>query len=911
MSKASKLLLVVLAFMCCTSGCGFRKDDVKADGNTSPQGPQQTSTSISSLEIVPGDWIVQDVKKGNVRATIKKVKSEKLAHVRNQFRVPELTQVTVPEANGFGLYSVHGYKELEGFAYIHPKIYSNSGTGQGQVLGYKTGKKDPLGKDLVQISIPIALVNGLVTSIPTIGGPQSGVGAAVTVPSKYQIPDVTALKARIGGKDLATLPVCPKLFRLIFEEREYWAKSPFEHLSVCPINQFFRISFEAPVSEMRHILETAAVRDESVSLATSLSVAFDLPREVNELSFAADDFRIALVDALKSVPPSGKTLAGVTGYAIQDIEQAVLDSIFKLSHDSGFEPRLSSSILAASNAIIANYFGPPFSCSAGGTCRTLLKHHSQRVPIQVSWMETETIASSIETESITALGAVANSSEFIAKPARDQLELVRRPPYFRGRMIADIVKECTELMAANFVFVPETGLDQIAYFKEYCRTMAGNGIRNDSDPNESDGYYPLGTNTVVYPGAWLKLDIDDISEFTTAKTRILPDGRVQVESQVVDMIATDPNGKRTQCVEGNAVACLEYKTKQIPLRSSNGDQMFSNDPCKKGEEGCDCARQPSQDGKPGDEICTRKKMLFQDVMDYECKKEDELEYCPYWRNQEDIVDYEVEKECINVKVYEKTSFLCLGGCGGTFEIQCKEKSRKPVKAIRQRLNCIEDDQQGIVPREKTCRAPKYKCKRWSIACTRYSVNEVFHVIHEDPAPKWRPYAIQKGEYPSRFEEDIYLKFVSPTRTVSNCRLNRFAREFRGNSIYIKIPSETNDGIQPCDKPLWTEDNSQPLYLPKVYIKNAISLSERRMCGRTEYTFVTKELPMSDGDGLVPPRLAEKTEARVGPIRESCRADASFQVGSDLWFTEYPPIRFSGRVSVLGRVLESVVTQERK
>lgn len=899
--------LVVLTVAGGLSGCGFsKKSELGGGGDQASQSPPPGS--LVSLQIGPDDWIVEEGQHGNARAVVKTVKPQKMEMVRKYFRVPRLSPVTVPESNGFELYSVHGYSELENGAFIHPKVYINTGNGQGQVLGYRTGKKDPAGRDLIEISLPVALVNGLVPNIPTIGGVQNGPGAAVALPSKYQIPDLNALKTKLGNKELATLPVCPRLFRLTFEGKEYWARSPFENLSTCPVNQFFRIAFQAPAEEMRSLLETAAVRDESVSLITSLAVVFDLPRQIVEVTFSPDDFKKTLPDSLKNIPVSGKDQQGHDGYMVQDLEEAVTESLFELAKVSGFEPRYSASLIATVNPLIANYFGPPYACAAGGTCRSLLRHHLQRMPIRFTWMATEELAASLETETVTALGAVANSSEFLAKPSRDQLEMVRRPQYFRGRAMSDVIRECAELAAAGFAFIPENSDAAREYFKSYCLSMVANGVRDDGDPNQSDGYYPLGSNTVVYPGAWLKIDIDDISEFTTAKTRTLPDGRVIIESEVVDLLSSDPNAKRTQCLDGNAVACTEYKTKQIPVRSSSGDQMYSNEPCRKGEPGCDCVRQQNSDGSAGDEVCTRKQYLFQEVMDYSCDPTDQFEYCPYWRNQEEVVDYEVEWDCQNVKVEDHTTFLCFGGCHERYEIQCKEKSRKPVKAIRQRLNCKEDDPVGSATREKMCRAPKYKCKKWSLSCTKYTVNEVFNVVHEDIAAKWRPFAIQKGEYPKRFEEDIYLKFVSPGRVVSNCRLNRFAREFRGNSIYIKMPSEKNEGLQPCDQPLWDEHNTRPLYLPKVYVKNAISFPERRLCGRTEFSFTTKEVPMSDGDGLVPPQFSYKTESRIGPIREACRAESPFQIGPDLWFTEYPAVRFSGRVSVLGRVLESIVTE---
>ena len=890
------LLLTCTIYLGSVTGCGFSKKD---DHANTPDQPN--ARSLPSVQIAPEDWIIEEGRHGKAQAIIKTVKAEKMDIVRRNFHVPLLRSITVPESNGFELYEVRGYTELENATYVHPKIYINTGNGQGQVLGYRTGKKDPAGRDLIEISLPVALVNGLVPNIPTVGGVQNGAGAAIALPSKYQIPDVNALKSRLGNKEISTLPVCPRLFRLVFEGHEYWARSPFDNLSACPVNQFFRISFQAPVEEMRRLLETAAVRDEAVSLISSMAVVFDMPRQIVDISFDPGDYALALTEALKQIPASGKDQQGNSGYVVQDLEQSVTEALFELAKQSGFEPRYSASLVASINPLIANYFGAPFSCTSGGTCRSLLRRNMQRMPVRYSWMATEELAAGLETETVTALGAVANSSEFLAKPARDQLELVRRPQYFRGRLLSDVIRECTELVASNFAFIPETTEEAKEYFKSYCRAIAANGVRDDGDPNQGDGYYPLGSNTVVYPGAWLKIDIDDISEFTTAKTRTLPDGRVIIESEVIDVLASDPNAKRTQCLDGTAVACAEYKTKQIPVRASSGDQMYSSQPCNKGEPGCDCVRETRPDGTQGDEVCNRRQYLFQEIMDYACEAKDEFEYCPYWRNQEEVVDYEYEWECQNVKVEDKSTFLCLGGCHEHYELRCQEKSKKPIKAIRQKLNGIEDDPAGIAHRERVCRAPKYKCKRWATSCTRYTVNEVFHVVHEDVAARWRPFAIQKGEYPKRFEEDLYLKFVSPGKVVTGCRLNRFPREFRGNSIYIKMPSERNEGLQPCDQPLWDEHNTQSLYLPKVYIKNSISYAERRLCGSTEFSFTTREVPMTDGDGLVPPQFSHKTETRIGPIRATCRSENPFQIGSDLWFTEFPAIRFSGRVSVLGRV----------
>jgi hypothetical protein len=306
-------------------------------------------------------------------------------------------------------------------------------------------------------------------------------------------------------------------------------------------------------------------------------------------------------------------------------------------------------------------------------------------------------------------------------------------------------------------------------------------------------------------------------------------------------------------------------------------------------------------------VCTKKQYVFQKVMDYQCAPEDEYQYCPYYRTEQEVVDYETEWDCHEVKVEDKTSFLCLNGCRDRTELQCQVKSKKPIQALRQFLNCKEDDPRGTAARVTGCTHPQYLCAKWAVNCSRYNVNEAFQVIHEEVAPKWRPFAIQKGEYPKHFEDQLYLKFVSPKGTVSECPLEKFGRFFRGNAIYIKIPDADNRDL-PCGVPLWNSENQKPLYLPKVYLKDDIHYPETRLCGRTEYSFITKEVPASGTPTLVPAQFAKGTEAHMGPVPNSCRAENPVQIGPNLWFTEIPPVRIKGRVSVLGRVLESLVTQ---
>lgn len=907
---------VVIAF--CLASCGFTK--------TPAGSAEKEKAALSSLQIGPEDWSVVTGETNAIRHRTSVVRSEKLDFLRRNFRMPKLSGVTVPESGGFEIYEVTGYPELENQSFIHPKLYINSATDRGTILGYRADKKDAAGNELVEISIPVALVNGLVESVPLVGGPHSGAGAAISLPASFRIPDVDALKKRLG-RELKTLPVCPKRFRLSFEKSEIWAVSPFSNLSSCPLNQFFRIKFEAPISEMRRILEMAALREETVTLSTDLEAAFEYPVKRVDLAFPLGSFKAELEGRISKLPKQGTAAGKAPLFSVADLEDALVETIFALSRTAGFSPKGSRELSRTVSDLINLYFSSPVMCASHGICRVLLAHPLQKSPIEYGWLETESLGGSLQTQTVSHLGSVANSSRFIGTPAHDQLEAMRRPEYFRARPFGDVVRECVILVVkTKFEDLPGSSDEERKRIRAFCVAIAENTPWDSKGTPITDGYYPLGNNTTVYPGAWLRLDIDGISEFTTAKTRTNKDGSVAIESQVIDLLAALPPEKKIQCTSGTAMACAEYRKTRIPVVDSTGYPLQESVPCPKtdeGKDGCRCEKNTA-----GAEVCERKgQYVFQDVLDHACDPKDEIVYCPYRRAEEVVIDYEIEHECKDVKVDDQTSFLCLGGCSSKHELRCQEKTRKPVKAIRQVLNCIEDERERAealmkqnkpVPelratahRIKECRRPQYRCARWNNACTRYSVNEAFHVVHEEIVPKWRPFAVEQGEYPRRFEEDIFLKFVSRNgRIAKDCRLSDFPRELRGSTLFVRIPTERNED-RPCDVPIWNSENVRSENLPKVYLKNAISFPERRLCGKTEYSFLTKEVPLSGKEEVIPSSFSHLTEVRIGPIAGSCTAPSPFPVGRDLWFTEFAPIRFQGRVSVLGRMLESVLTESKR
>jgi hypothetical protein len=877
---------------------------------------------LSSIQIGPEDWLVETKEGAPVSALIKTVKKDRLDFLRRNIRLPTLSPLHTDSGSGFEIYQITGYPELEASAYIHPKIYLQSAMAQGSILGYRT-EVNGVSNDLVEISIPVALVDGLVEALPLPGGARSGTNSAVSLPAGYKIEDPKALEASVN-RPLKVLPVCPRVFRLAFEGREYLANSPFERLSACPINQFFRVTFKATAKEMRRLLDTAATKEDAVSLVADLEATFDYPTRRVDLTIDPAAFYASLAEKLSAFKESGLTQRKHKAYSAASIESAVESSLIELGSAQGFSPQLGRGFASSASNLILDFFDAPMECPGEGMCRALNQKRPVSTPIRLGWLETESLGTAIQTRSISSLGSVANSSRFIAKPARDQLSEVRRPASLSGYSFGELVQYCVELNAGNPVHQANLSASERTEVEAYCRSIAENSARNDSDLEQADGYYPLGNNTVVYPGAWLRLDVEEISEFTTAKTRTNRDGSVSIQSEVIDLLAGQPAESRTSCTNGATLACAEYKKRSVPILSRDGSQARDAITCKKEEEGvngCQCTKPES-----GAETCTRPgNYQFQEVLDSTCDPKDEITYCPFWRAEEHVVAHEIEYECHDVKVKSKTTFLCLDGCDETHEVQCKEKSRKPVKAMRQVLNCIEDEAERIaeltanraesIPerratahRVKECKRPQYQCAKWNQACTKYAVNEAFHIVHEEPTAKWRPFALEQGEFPPRFEEDIYLKFVSRAgKTATNCRLSDFPRELRGSTVFIKIPTQDNES-QPCDRPIWDKETLESMNLPKVYLKNAISYTERRLCGKTEYSFVTKELPLLGDAALIPSSFALKTEVNVGPIKEACLSKKSFQVGSDLWFTERPPIRFTGRVSVLGRMLESILTE---
>jgi len=891
-------LFKILSLAVVITACSF------APKNQASSTGEPNLLATDQLRISPEDWAVDEQRIEKLTLVTQTLLDQKKQKLRKNFRMPALRPVSLFPHPGFEIYEITGYPELQSAAYIHPKLFVQSAISQGSILGYRVDSTS----DTVEISIPVALVDGLAPALPIPGAPKSSTSNAVSLPDSYLIANKKDLEERLG-KPIQNLPVCPREFRLVYEGRSLHAPSPFSEKSTCPTNQIFRVTFKASTKSMRHILDLAALQEGAVSLQADLEMNFQFPVKKVDIRVSASDFLSELKKILSTYQE-----ARASTYPIADIDYAVIETMKKLVSTATALEHLDSDALQSIYDIVRDLFSPPAECPYGGVCRTLLDRPTSQT-FQISWLEMESLGNPLRTLSTTPLGAVANTSKFASNPVRTDGLSTQIPKLFRNFDTQTIHQICEAHIESKqrhplLEKATPTELNDVSH---YCFHLL----------HQKSEYAPLGNNTVVFPGAWMKIDIDEVAELTSAKTRSNKDGTHSVQSEVIDLLATQPGSKRTSCTEGSTTACLEYKTTTIPVLNQDGSPSTERVRCPKeeeGKDGCVCEKQDDKENcyRPG-------KYIFQEVLDHSCKPDDEVTYCPFHRVEETVVDYDVQYHCQEVVTESMHHFLNIGGSEEKKQLICKESSRKPLTALRQVLNCKEDEQERIeqlkeqgvtnlpekkatAHRMKRCLRPQYKCARWNEACTRYAVNEAIQVIHQEPTTKWRPFAIENGEFPPRFEEDIYLKFVSPAGHVAtNCRLSDFQRELRGGTLFIKVPTEANE-FTPCDVPIWNQSNVQPLSLPKVFIKNNILYPEKRACGKTEYSFLTKELPKSESEVLLPGNFEFKTEVKIGPIEGSCSAANPVRIGNDLWFTEFPPVRFSGRVSVLGKSLESIFTQ---
>jgi hypothetical protein len=864
-----KKLVQVLLLALCFKGCSLNSSE-----NQNPV--EDTPSAEDSLKIAEGDYEFQEYERPLLRYSIRTLKPTKLKTLQEGYKIPRLQSFTVPESNGFEVVVGRLSLESEEMGFVIPKAFITSELDGHSIFGFTLDESG----ERVRISVPVSMVDGLSDAIP--GLVTSTKGEAIKLPSRFVIPRVSELQARLGVARVVALPLCPTHISLRYQGRNYRGKVVGLNQSTCPTNQLFRVEFDGSRRDMVELLESAALHQDKVSLRVQMHSNFSIPKVRYEVSLHRDLIIPVVRDEIRAWRIENGASDSEVIPELQ-IEKILRSSLEKALSQHALVPSRSSSGDLVLGELLGAFFSEPVSCHSVERCREEVRRVQLPPNLQFSWEESIRLGEELRFESHSSLIGIGQSSFFQARPSDHVFRLANRPRAFEHLSLKEVLVVCRTKTYED----PEV----LAFCEELQRAYPSHV------GHESDGYYPLGANITVYPGARLKIDFDEIAELTTAKTASDDRGGVRIVSEVVDVLAKT-NENRVVCSEGSEVACVEYQKKVVDVRNESGDIINFPEPCKESE---------TRDGTRKE--CGKPVPQTREVLDYECDAQDQEQYCPYYRMQDDVIGFERTYSCQTVKTLDITSFLCFGECRDEHEHQCKLQSEKPVLAKRKYLNCREDDPLGTAPREILCRKPKYLCRKWSTACSRYAVNEVFHLVHEDIAPKWRPFNFRRGEYPKVFLEGLYLKFVSPRGVITNCPLSKFPRVFAGgNSIVIKIPDADNKD-QPCGVPLWSKDNLHSLYLPQVYLKNDIAYTEERLCGRTEYSFMTKDVPAHLGASLIPVDFVRQTEARIGPIDGTCRHANPRRVGPNLMFTEVPPVFLSGRVSVLGRVLESVVSQE--
>ncbi len=840
-----------------------------------------------------------------VSRTLRSLKGDKLSLIRRVFRVPSSRPLTLPESHGYELYQFSGVTDLENKAFILPKLFISSTADQGSILGYYQATPDEQGRKVVTISIPTALVDGKEAAIAVPGSGITNMMAA-RMPGHLVIPDLPALQRAVAPRTLETLAVCPKGFRLRFHGREYYGASPFEQGTLCPINQFFRVSFTAPEEEFSELLEQAALQEGSVELTAELAADYLVPRLVNQLSVAPTSY----TEVLDRRIAESTALRGA--YRVQDLERAVNDALWDLMREVDADPTYPIDMSSNVARITDNYFMPPSQCAdRQGMCRARRTASTQRDNVRITWMAFEPLVGGIRANASTDLSTGTNGKAFISQPSPEVLARMSRPSWWEGHSYGQLIDACGQFAAVCNEPVPvgsqsychPTGAEDNARVGvEFCRKFLQQaGLMSE----RNNGYKPLGTDTVVYPGALLRIDFDQLAELTRSRFKQDETGRQVIASDLIDHIA-ETHGQRTTCAQGGNTACLEYKMIDKPELDSHGEPVYGEShTCSEGASGCVCVGEGSQ------RRCSERGPLrMRTEREVQCSPSDQELFCPYHRIQKEKVGENVEYEC---KEETESASAWIFFTSNSKRLVCKESKRTVVSEDRAHPYCIGFDPQnpnlGLTP-EINCKRPRYICNRWASNCSQYTLNEDYNLLHDNPDPRWRDYATEQGEWPERLRDQLYLRFVSPKGGATDCRLDRFRRYFRGKTMFVKIPRPGADdnvcGLNGGEA-IWNAENVVSDVWPSVEMKNAISFPQLRKCGRTEYRFVTTSIPMLYTPGEVPPNFSLAPVSRFGPVPNTCFAQGAVtsDSGMEYVFNEYAPIRIMGRVTVLGRVLQAI------
>lgn len=214
--------------------------------------------------------------------------------------------------------------------------------------------------------------------------------------------------------------------------------------------------------------------------------------------------------------------------------------------------------------------------------------------------------------------------------------------------------------------------------------------------------------------------------------------------------------------------------------------------------------------------------------------------------------------------------------------------------------------------EIACSHPQPICAAWNTQCLQYTVNYKLEQHHENPFPRWREFNTAQGERPDQYTNQIVLKFSSPNRVVKDCDLSRFGRTFgQDGTQEIRIPLVSDHFVCGDGQELWTAENSESSdQLPQLYIKNNARTNTQKPCGISESVRQANHISTIQSRLIVPDNLRSILEVRSGPVPGSCRHENPIFMGQVPHFNERAPLKFSGTIQVLGRVMETLMNDIR-
>ncbi|NDD93298.1 hypothetical protein EBZ37_14610, partial [bacterium] len=353
----------------------------------------------------------------------------------------------------------------------------------------------------VRLSVPFLLLDGSVDVIPLpgAGATVGGEGTALIVPLSHRMMDRAAFERVKASEQLQvqTMDLCPKRIRLIYRNREFLGRIEVRSASLCPVNELNRVEFEAKEGEVKEILEASALHPESVQVIADLESQQRKFRKVSELQLEAQFLQKALLQEFYLTQPSSMGSWGKKLFSLESIGEGWNRTFRRIFKEQAVSLPPESEIQRSLQEYVDRFFDPITSCRGGGLCRALREQESVFDAVQLRWAEADPDQTQIKVQQSALLGPVAQSSAFLSLPSQlTQLRAIR-PEEFEPLSELDILTRCLQVNLNPL----------LSHLSAYCELYLA--LHQSED---RDGYFPFGVNTTVFPGAWLKIDLEEISE---------------------------------------------------------------------------------------------------------------------------------------------------------------------------------------------------------------------------------------------------------------------------------------------------------------------------------------------------------------------------------------------------------------